>query len=151
MNIPHSPLRPLAAVALVGWSLACAGAAGGPAPTPAPVPAKPAADTVASAPPGAGMLSAPNADPFPSTYTPYPSKPTVIQHATILTAAGPAIHDGTVVLRDGRIVAVGTTVDVPADAVIIDGTGKYVTPGIIDIHSHLGVYAAPGEIGRAHV
>jgi imidazolonepropionase-like amidohydrolase len=108
-------------------------------------PTKTHADTVAvTAPPEAGSLSIPNADPFPSTYKPYPSKPTVIQHATILTAAGPTIHDGSVVLRDGRIVAVGTTVDVPADAVIIDGTGKYVTPGIIDIHSHLGVYAAPG-------
>jgi len=39
---------------------------------------------------------------------------------------------------------VGTTVDAPADALVIDGAGKYVTPGIIDDHSHLGVYAAPG-------
>jgi imidazolonepropionase-like amidohydrolase len=137
-----SLLRPLAAALLALWSLGCASAAGGPTKTPAP--AKAPADTVASAPPGAGSLSLPNADPFPSTYTRFPSKPTVIQHATILTAAGPAIHDGSVVLRDGRIVAVGTTVEVPADAVVIDGTGKYVTPGIVDIHSHLGVYAAPG-------
>ena len=47
-------------------------------------------------------------------------------------------------LRDGKIAAVGQTVDAPADAIVIDGTGKYVTPGIIDVHSHLGVYAAPG-------
>jgi hypothetical protein len=138
-----SPLRPLAAALLAVWSLGCASAAGGPASS-TPAPAKASADTIASAPPGAGSLSLPNADPFPSTYKPFPSKPTVIQHATILTAAGPAIHDGSVVLRDGRIVAVGTTVEVPADAVVIDGTGKYVTPGIVDIHSHLGVYAAPG-------
>jgi imidazolonepropionase-like amidohydrolase len=114
------------------------------APAPAPAPAKAASDTVATAPPGAGALSAPNADPFPSTYKPFPAKVTVIRHATILTAAGPTIHDGTVLLRDGHIAAVGTTVDVPGDAVVIDGTGKYVTPGIIDIHSHLGVYPAPG-------
>ena len=47
-------------------------------------------------------------------------------------------------LRDGRIVAVGTDVAVPPDALQVDGTGKFVTPGIIDPHSHLGVYAAPG-------
>src|SRR2546430_9791162 len=47
-------------------------------------------------------------------------------------------------LRDGRTGAVGAKVDAPADAVVVDGTGKYVTPGLIDDHSHLGVYAAPG-------
>jgi imidazolonepropionase-like amidohydrolase len=39
---------------------------------------------------------------------------------------------------------VGSAIDVPADAVTVDGTGKFVTPGIIDSHSHLGVYPAPG-------
>jgi len=48
-----------------------------------------------------------------------------------------------VLLRDGKIVAVGTNVTAPADALVIDGTGKYVTPGIIDVHSHIGVYPAP--------
>src|SRR4029078_5374383 len=45
---------------------------------------------------------------------------------------------------DGKILAVGATVETPAVAVVIDGGGKYLTPGIIDVHSHLGVYAAPG-------
>jgi imidazolonepropionase-like amidohydrolase len=122
---------------------ACASAQS--APPASPTPTKPA-ETAASTPsgPGPGALSISNADPFPSTYKPFPSKPTVIQHATILTAAGPTIHDGAVLLRDGRIAAVGQSVDVPTDAVVIDGTGKYVTPGIIDIHTHNGVYAAPG-------
>jgi Imidazolonepropionase and related amidohydrolases len=48
------------------------------------------------------------------------------------------------VLQNGKIAAVGATVDAPSDALVIDGAGKYVTPGIIDDHSHLGVYAAPG-------
>ncbi|HSA56033.1 MAG TPA: amidohydrolase [Gemmatimonadaceae bacterium] len=69
---------------------------------------------------------------------------TVIRNATILTAAGPAIRGGTIVLRDGKIAAVGANVPVPAGATVVDGTDKYVTPGIIDTHSHLGVYAAPG-------
>ncbi len=91
-----------------------------------------------------GALSVPNADPFPSTYQPRPSRPTVIRNATILTAAGPVIQNGSVLLRDGKVVEVGTTVNAPADAVVIDGQGKWVTPGLIDTHSHLGVYAAPG-------
>jgi imidazolonepropionase-like amidohydrolase len=61
-----------------------------------------------------------------------------------MTAAGPTIRNGTILLRDGKVAAVGPQVTVPPDAQVIDGTGKYVTPGIIDTHSHLGVYAAPG-------
>src|SRR5205823_9030395 len=47
-------------------------------------------------------------------------------------------------MQNGKIAAVGAAVSPPADALVIDGGGKYVTPGIIDDHSHLGVYAAPG-------
>jgi imidazolonepropionase-like amidohydrolase len=67
-----------------------------------------------------------------------------IRNATIMTAAGPEIEHGSILLRDGKIVAVGTDLTAPADATVIDGTGKFVTPGLIDDHSHLGVYAAPG-------
>src|SRR3954447_19937197 len=81
---------------------------------------------------------------YESTYKPLPSQTTVIRNATILTAAGPAIERGSVVMQNGKISAVGATVNAPADAVVIDGTGKWVTPGVIDTHSHLGVYAAPG-------
>ena len=105
---------------------------------------KPAGDTTHKVPPGAGALSTPNADPFPSTYQPFPSKTTVIKNATILTAVGPRIEGGSVLLKDGKIAAVGKDIAVPADAVVIDGTGKFVTPGLIDDHSHLGVYPAPG-------
>ncbi len=97
--------------------------------------------------PGLGALSLPNANPFPSTYTPFPSRTTLIRNATIMTAAGPTMQTASILLRDGKVIAVGTSVTAPADAVIIDGTGKYVTPGIIDVHSHLGVYAAPGGGG----
>ena len=83
-------------------------------------------------------------DPFVSTYTPLPSRTTLIRNATILTAAGPMLRNASILLRDGRIVEVGTSVEAPADAVVIDASGKWVTPGVIDTHSHLGVYPSPG-------
>src|SRR5437867_11672793 len=61
-----------------------------------------------------------------------------------MTASEQSIRDGSIERQDERIVAVGEKVDAPAGAVEVDGTGKYVTPGLIDDHSHLGVYAAPG-------
>jgi len=91
-----------------------------------------------------GALSIPNADPFRSTYQPIASRPTLIRNATIMTAVGPRIESGSILLRDGKIEAVGPSVQAPADALVIDGTGKFVTPGLIDVHSHLGVYASPG-------
>ena len=109
--------------------------------------AQPKPTAVTTPQPGAGALSLPNADPFPSTYAPFPSRPTVIRNVTILTAAGPAIRNGTLVMNGGKITAVGEGGSLPADAVVIDGTGKFITPGIIDVHSHLGVYAAPGVPG----
>jgi imidazolonepropionase-like amidohydrolase len=84
------------------------------------------------------------ADPFPSTYRPLPSQPTLIRGGTVMTAAGQIIPNGQVLMVDGRIAAVGQTVQAPANAVVVDATGKWVTPGIIDTHSHLGVYASPG-------
>ena len=136
---------PTLAVALeLASVLACSGPVQT-GPQPAPTPAQVTADTSKPTPPGAGAGSVPLADPFPSTYAAFPSRPTYIYNATILTAAGPAIQRGQVLLVNGKIAAVGTgAIDVPADAVRIDASGKYVTPGIIDVHSHLGVYAAPG-------
>jgi imidazolonepropionase-like amidohydrolase len=85
---------------------------------------------------------------YPSTYRRHPSAPVVIRNATVMTATGQEIPHGSVLLKEGRIVAVGATVTAPNDAVVVDGSGKYVTPGLIDTHSHLGVYAAPGTFGE---
>ncbi|MGH7470294.1 MAG: amidohydrolase [Longimicrobiales bacterium] len=95
-------------------------------------------------PPAATVPAQPDPVAFPSTYAPLPSRPTLIRNATILTANGPAIQNGSLLLRDGKVAAVGATVTAPGDALVIDANGKWVTPGIIDTHSHLGVYAAPG-------
>lgn len=125
-------------------TFACAAPQATTAPTPVPAPpSAAAADSTPKVAPGPGALSLPNANPYPSTYQPFPSRPTVIRNATIMTAAGPTIRGASILLRDGKIAAVGTNLTVPADATVIDGTGKFVTPGIIDDHSHLGVYPAP--------
>jgi imidazolonepropionase-like amidohydrolase len=105
------------------------------------------ANAGSSKPPAPGTPVETPANLYPSTYKPIPSPPTLIRNATVLTAAGDRIEAGSVLFRDGRIAAVGKTVEAPAGAVIVDGTGKWVTPGIIDIHSHLGVYASPGVEG----
>ncbi|MBK7538728.1 MAG: amidohydrolase family protein [Myxococcales bacterium] len=78
------------------------------------------------------------------------ARPIAIVGATVLTGAGQRIERGTVVLSGGAIRYVGqaSAAPVPKDALILDGTGKFVTPGIIDAHSHLGVQAAPA--GRGH-
>jgi imidazolonepropionase-like amidohydrolase len=81
---------------------------------------------------------------FASTYAPFPSQPTLIRGGTVMTAAGEVIPDGQVLIVDGRIGAVGARVDAPAGARVIEAAGRYVTPGLIDTHSHLGVYASPG-------
>ena len=64
---------------------------------------------------------------------------------TILTMAGETIENGTVVVRDGRVAAVGRRVRPPRDAHVIDAAGRYVIPGIIDAHSHI---AAEGGINE---
>jgi imidazolonepropionase-like amidohydrolase len=60
----------------------------------------------------------------------------VIKNATVMTASHGTIQHGSVWLHNGKIAGVGATVSAPAGATVIDATGKYVTPGIIDPHSH---------------
>jgi imidazolonepropionase-like amidohydrolase len=85
-----------------------------------------------------------NGDPYPSTYVRYPGVPTLIHGATIFDGDGHRLDRGDILIADGVIKAVEPNLMVPAGAVVIDGTGKYVTPGIIDVHSHLGDYPSPG-------
>jgi imidazolonepropionase-like amidohydrolase len=84
------------------------------------------------------------ADPYPSTYVPRPSALTAIVGATVFTGTGAKLNNATVVMNAGKIVSVGEGLAAPAGATIIDGSGKFVTPGLIDAHSHNGVYAEPG-------
>jgi imidazolonepropionase-like amidohydrolase len=70
---------------------------------------------------------------------------TVIQNGTILTITHGTIEKGSILIRDGKIAAVGTNVSVPQGATVIDATGKYVMPGIIDCHSHIAVEGSVNE------
>lgn len=96
-----------------------------------------------------GLNARQQPDPFPSTYQAPAAPATAIVNAAILTGTGMSIERGTVLMANGKIVAVGADVPVPADAMIIDANGKWITPGVIDAHSHLGVFPSPGVTGHA--
>ena len=68
----------------------------------------------------------------------------VLRGATIHTAAGAPIPGGTIVLRGGKIAAIGAAVNVPAGARVLDVSGKTIIPGMIDEHSHVG--ATPTDL-----
>ncbi|HXE76088.1 MAG TPA: amidohydrolase family protein [Candidatus Xenobia bacterium] len=70
---------------------------------------------------------------------------TVIQNATILTVTQGTIEGGSILIRDGKIAQVGKDIKVPAGATVIDATGMYVTPGIIDCHSHIAIDGGVNE------
>ena len=82
---------------------------------------------------------------FASTYKPFPNVATAIRGATVYDGRGGKITNGVVFMSGGKITSVGgPDTPIPADIAVFDGTGKFVTPGIIDIHSHLGDYPSPG-------
>ncbi len=98
--------------------------------------------------PGTRSASAPppvvNENPYPSTYRPYPGRPVALVGATVFDGTGKRIENGTVLLREGKVAGVGDASLSTQGYDRIDAAGKFVTPGIIDIHSHLGVYPSPG-------
>ena len=80
---------------------------------------------------------------YASTYAAPASEPFAIVDASVLTAAGPELSRATVLVKGGKVVAVGPDLEVPTGYRRIDGRGKWVTPGIIDAHSHLGAGGSP--------
>ena len=81
-------------------------------------------------------------NPYPSTYKALPLQTTLIKNATVLTGTGSRIDNADVLMVDGKIEKIGKDL-MAGDAVVIDADGKWITPGIIDVHSHLGVYPSP--------
>jgi len=82
---------------------------------------------------------------YQSTYKPMPSQEFVITNATILVGNGERIDNGSVWVKDGKIHAVGQNLTDTAGVTVYDGEGQWVTPGLIDVHSHLGVYPSPSH------
>lgn len=61
----------------------------------------------------------------------------------VLTITRGTLEGGTVILEDGKIKAVGKDIPIPAGAEVVDATGKWVLPGLIDAHSHVAVFGEP--------
>ena len=83
------------------------------------------------------------ADPYPSTYKAAAAPATLIRGGTVLDGTGAKLDGADVLIVDGRIAAVGPNLQAPDGASIIEAAGRWVTPGLIDVHSHLGVYPTP--------
>ena len=108
--------------------------------------------TAAGNPPAASTRTAPampwkDTSAYQSTYKPLPASDVLITNATILTAAGDRIENGSILLRDGKIAEIGQGVASAPGVNVVDAKGKWITPGLIDTHSHLGVYSSPGVQG----
>ena len=81
-------------------------------------------------------------DPYPSTYQPLPRVDTLIRGATVLDGKGQRLEQTDVLIRHGKIIAVGQNLN-PSNVQVVEGKGRWLTPGIIDIHSHNGTYSMP--------
>lgn len=84
-----------------------------------------------------------DANPFPSTYEPVPSGVTLITGATVFDGVGGELENTDILIENGRIAAIGSGLSAPEGASVIDAQGRFITPGVVDIHSHLGVYPSP--------
>jgi imidazolonepropionase-like amidohydrolase len=98
-------------------------------------------------------IPAPGPKPGPATANqpggpPAPTRKILLRNARVMTAAGKVFERGDLLIDGDRIAEVGVGVAAPQGATVIDLTGKTLTPGIIDTHSHIGVYAAPGLTGH---
>jgi imidazolonepropionase-like amidohydrolase len=117
------------------------------APVATPAPSPTASPTPAATPPPVGSASASPADARTLDVVfshgvaqrrtgATASGETLIRNATILTASHGTLANADILIRNGKIAAVGTNLDANANARVIDASGKFVTPGIVDCHSH---------------
>src|SRR5437764_7544172 len=69
----------------------------------------------------------------------------LIRNATVLTVTKGTIQNGNVLIQDGKIAAIGKNISAPSDATVVDATGKYLMPGIVDCHSHTAIEGGVNE------
>ena len=93
--------------------------------------------------PGDKSRQGDNQGPFPSTYRVPEAAPLLIRGATLLTGTGEQIDQADLLVADGKIQQIGQNLEPVDGAEIVDGRGRWLTPGIIDVHSHMGVYPNP--------
>jgi imidazolonepropionase-like amidohydrolase len=142
-----SSLATLACVLAGSLALSACATMGGDDETPA---ADGSSGSEAREPLARGLDVADVPDPFPSTYRGLPRENMAIVGGTVFTGAGQKIENGVVIVTDGKVAAVGgASTPVPAGYRVVDARGRFVTPGIIDVHSHLGVYPSPGVSGMS--
>jgi imidazolonepropionase-like amidohydrolase len=137
------PFRASAVAAVALAFLLGLGLGASPAAAQAPQDATSTASAASDAGEIADLLHGQRNGAWKSAYRPLASRPTLIRGATIMTAAGEEIEGGDLLMQGGRIIEVGRNLDGPAGTVVIDASGRFVTPGIIDTHSHLGVSPSP--------
>jgi imidazolonepropionase-like amidohydrolase len=95
---------------------------------------------------GTGSSPNPGATQAPAAQQAAPAPDLLIKNGTVLTVTHGVIQNGSVLVHNGKIAQVGTNISAPSGATVIDATGKFVMPGIIDSHSHL---ALDGDVNEA--
>lgn len=83
------------------------------------------------------------ADPYLSRYDSGQSGTTLIHNVTLLDGRGGQLEGASILLSGGKVAVIGESVPTPDGSVVINGTGRWVTPGIIDVHSHIGTSPTP--------
>ncbi len=82
-------------------------------------------------------------DVYVSTYSPIDSGVVLIKDGRVLTGSGEELEGADILIKNNVFEQISDSIDVPKDARVINAEGKWITPGIIDIHSHMGVYSSP--------
>ncbi len=90
-----------------------------------------------------------NQNPYLSTYKPRESSPTLLQNVSMYDGVGGFFETTNVRVANGLIAAIGKNIVAAEGDTVVDGVGMWLTPGIIDVHSHMGVYPSIDTLSHA--